>query len=137
MLRHKQKCGVAPCGLGALIGAGRRGGKPFDAGAILRQLDSPRGVCVLLADAPAEPAAALAGQSELVIYVQHPIARSSRRPGESRQTRLLGTRVFVEEGPGRDHLADQLADAVVSCPRESPTLRHKAELLRAIRPSAS
>ncbi|MBN2022318.1 MAG: PQQ-binding-like beta-propeller repeat protein [Pirellulales bacterium] len=138
MLQHRP---MVWCWMAAVMAilAARAGAEenPFDADAVLERLDSPRGICVLLADAPAEPAAALAARSELTIHVQHPdrqVVESARASLD--KLGLLGTRVFVEEGPWAPiHLADQLADAVVVLPeRVADASTHKAELLRAIRP---
>jgi len=105
--------------------------------ALLGRLESPRGIGVLLADDPAEPAAALARQSELLVYVQHPDAGvvASARVALDRAG-LLGTRVFVEQGDwSKIHLASQLADAVIVLPDGVDQAQpHRAELERVVRP---
>ena len=104
---------------------------------ILSQTGSERGICVLLGQQPAELAVALARQSELTVYVQLPtddaVAGARARVDAAG---MLGTRVYVEEGPwSHIHLADNLADFVVVTPAAiSSAKAHRAELLRVVNP---
>ena len=83
--------------------------------ALLRQLDSPRGICALPGDREARQAIELARASELMVYVQLDDAGdvvAARRAAET--AGLLNRRVYVEQGSAdRLHLADNLADLVV------------------------
>ena len=103
--------------------------------AILRELDCPRGIAVLLGDQDAKLAVPMARQSELLIYVQldsaEQVAAARRALDEAG---LLNRRVYVEQGSGAQiHLADNLADLVVAY---SVGLTSAAEnkLLRVLRP---
>ena len=103
--------------------------------AILRQLDSPRGICALPGDREARQAIELARASELMVYVQLDDAGdvvAARRAAET--AGLLNRRVYVEQGSAdRLHLADNLADLVVLL---GDTLGRvpQAEVLRILRP---
>lgn len=102
-----------------------------DAGPLLAKIGTPRGVCVVLGDAPA--ALELARGSELLVYVQAPDAKQVdelRRAADD--AGLLGKRLFVQQGPlSKLHLADNLADAVVAC---GETCTPPDELHRVLRP---
>ncbi len=102
--------------------------------AILDQLDSPRGICVIVDDRDAKLAIELAKASELLVYVQLPNAeavQSARRAVE--KTGLLNVRVFVEQGTNdRIHLADNLADIVAAAGADVKV--SKEESLRVLRP---
>ena len=103
--------------------------------AILRQLDSPRGICAMAGDREARQAIELARASELTVYVQLGDAdevAAARRAAES--AGLLNRRVYVEQGSDtRLHLADNLADLVVLV-SDAQGRVPEAEVLRVLRP---
>ncbi len=76
--------------------------------AILRQLDSPRGICAVVGDREGRQAIELARASELTVYVQLDNAGdvvAARRAADA--AGLLNRRVYVEQGSrARLHLAD-------------------------------
>jgi outer membrane protein assembly factor BamB len=102
---------------------------------IVRQLDSPRGIAVVLQDREAKFAIELAQASELTVFAQLTEARhveAARRVADARG--LLNRRVYVEEEKGtRIALADNLADAVVVCGPAPPQALER-EVLRVLRP---
>jgi len=102
---------------------------------ILRQLDSPRGICVVVGDREARQTIALARASELTLYVQLDDAGDvvvARRTAEA--AGLLNRRVYVEHGSAaRLHLADNLADLVVPL-GDALERVPRAEVLRVLRP---
>ena len=103
--------------------------------AILQQLDSPRGICVMAGDREARQAIELARASELTVYVQLGDAdevAAARRSTEA--AGLLNRRVYVEQGSDtRLHLADNLADLVVLLGDVRGRVP-EAEVLRVLRP---
>jgi outer membrane protein assembly factor BamB len=104
---------------------------------LLSRIGVDRGICVLLADDPAEMAVALARQSRLTVYVQLPGDESVQRTrARVDAAGMLGTRIYVEKGPwSKIHLADDLADAVVVAPESVAAVRgRQAELTRVLRP---
>src|SRR5262245_63240944 len=80
---------------------------------------------------PRTDAVALARTSELIVYAQSADAsKVDAMRAAADNSGLLGTRFFAEQGaPGRIHLADNLADAVIAT-AETP----RAEVLRVLRP---
>ncbi len=104
--------------------------------AMIQKIGAQRGICVLLSAEPAELAIALAGRSELTLYLQ------LRGNGQTESTRrrvddagMLGTRIYVEQGDwSHIHLADNLADAVIVPGQVAMTSAHREEMLRVIRP---
>ncbi|NUQ64736.1 MAG: hypothetical protein HUU20_19915, partial [Pirellulales bacterium] len=103
--------------------------------AILSQLESPRGICVVLGDREARLAVGLARGSELTMYVQLAEAgevAAARRAAEA--AGLLNRRVYVEQGSDAQvHLANNLADLVV-VPGDASGRTPRAEVLRILRP---
>jgi outer membrane protein assembly factor BamB len=103
--------------------------------AVLRQLDAPRGICLLAGDREAREAVAVAQASELTVYVQLDAAgdvTAARRAAET--AGLLNRRVYVEHGsPTRLHLADNLADLVVLL-GDARARVPRAEVMRVLRP---
>jgi len=85
--------------------------------AILKQLDSPRGLCAVLGDRQAERAIQIARASELQVYLQLAEAKdveAARRAADA--AGMLNRRVYADKGSeSRINLADNLADAVVVC----------------------
>lgn len=102
--------------------------------AVLRQVGSPRGLCVVLGDAECDVAVTLARRTELTIYLQRPDAagvEASRRKVDA--AGFYGSRIYVEQGPlDRLHLAANLADAVVVLANNPPVPLE--EVLRVLRP---
>lgn len=102
---------------------------------ILRQLDSPRGICVVVGDREARQTIALARASELTLYVQLDDAGDvvvARRTAEA--AGLLNRRVYIEHGSAAQlHLADNLADLVVPL-GDALERVPRAEVLRVLRP---
>ncbi len=100
---------------------------------VVHELDSTRGICVVLGKSTADLVIDLAQSSELTIFVQSTsdkdVLRTRKKLDEAG---LLNTRVYVEQGTtSQIHLAANLADIVV--------LKDKAqfkqvELLRVLRP---
>jgi outer membrane protein assembly factor BamB len=103
--------------------------------AIVRQLDSSRGICAVVGDREGRQAIALARASELTVYVQLDNAGdvvAARRAAEA--AGFLNRRVYVEQGSrARLHLADNLADLVVLLGDALGHTPH-AEVLRVLRP---
>ena len=131
-------CGVAllaavtACSTAQGAAAGRD-----DARSALAKIGTGKGVCAVVG-LPADRAEFLldlARQSELLIYFQSPdeehlatVRASALAAG------LLGDRIFVDKGdPGRVHLADNLADAVLVSSAVNSKVSEK-ELLRVLRP---
>jgi len=105
--------------------------------AILDQLESDRGICVLLGKAPTGLAVELARQSELTVYLQLPPEEPSAAVlAGLDDAGFLGTRVVVERGPwSHVHLADNLADVVVVTPDAAVMAEAcRDELFRVVRP---
>jgi len=103
---------------------------------IISQIGVDRGICVLAAPNSADLAVAMARQSELTIYMQQTSeaeVAAARRQLDA--AGLLGTRVYVEQGPSLEiHLADNLADAVVVPRLMAMTPDGRDALLRTVRP---
>jgi outer membrane protein assembly factor BamB len=115
------------------LSAGRAQQARDEARAMLEQIGASRGICVVLGDSAA--ALELARSSEFLVYVQTP---DSKQVEQTRQAAaaagLLGTRLFVLEGPwSRLHLADNLADAVI-VRGEAAEKTARDDLLRVLRP---
>ncbi len=105
-----------------------------DADAVLREIGTRRGVCVVLGDRQGELAAALARKSELTVVValaKRADVLAARQAAD--KAGLCNTRVYVVGGgPKRIPLADNLADAaVVPAELAGPA---RAEVLRVLRP---
>lgn len=94
-----------------------------------------RGICVVLGDSQGEFSRELARQSEWRVYQQSPDAAellTCRREADS--AGLLGTRVFVQQGPWSHlNLADNLADAVI-VRGEVEVKANRDDLMRVLRP---
>ena len=106
------------------------------AGECLAKIAVDRGICVLLADEPAELATAMAARSELIFYLQTADRDAAARAREALDAGLLGTRVYVETGDWSHlHLATGLADAAIVSPEVVQRGDvSEAELLRVVRP---
>jgi outer membrane protein assembly factor BamB len=122
--------------VGTLAGsAARAADVPLSADAVRAKLDLRRGICVVTGDRQCKLARALAGGSELLVFVQ--LARDEDVQAAARAADaagLYGRRIFVAKGPaGRIGLADDVADAaiVLGDPPDAPP---KAEVLRVLRP---
>lgn len=106
--------------------------------AIVKTLDSPRGVAVVVGDEAVRFAADLAEASELLVYVQ--VAEPERTDVARRRLDaqgLLNRRVYIEQGSdSRLHLADNLADAIVVC-RAGVEETLRKEALRVVRPGGT
>jgi outer membrane protein assembly factor BamB len=106
-----------------------------DSAAVVKAVDAPRGLCVILGDPEGNLAIKLARDSELMIYVQDPDAKHvdgirTRAADNS----FLGSRIFVHRGAlSRLHLADSLADVIVVQGEAVKAVPEK-ELLRVLRP---
>jgi outer membrane protein assembly factor BamB len=120
---------VSTCGTAALAAA------PVDEW--LRGLDAGKGIVAVL-DLPAggtEALIDLTKDSELVIYFQSSDAKQATAVREAAEiVRLLGQRVFVDDGPlSSVHLEDNVADAVLVATSAKDSVKD-AELLRVLRP---
>ncbi len=101
---------------------------------ILEKIGIMRGVCVLVGDANCDLAVALAGRSELILYVQLEQVRDVRDACRAAdRASLFGTRIFIGKGsPANLHVADNIADAVVVVNEQAGPSRK--ESLRVLRP---
>ena len=101
---------------------------------VLERIGVSRGICVVLNDSNCELALELARKSELLLYVQLQDSgdvESARQKADAEG--LYGTRVFIEKGaPEKLHLADNLADALISL--DEATGITEEEALRVLRP---
>lgn len=106
-----------------------------DVQAVLKQLDSPRGICAILGDREADFALKLARASELLIYVQLPGAKDVQAARQAvHAAGMLNSRVYVERGDSAHvHLADNLADLVIVRGVAQGQASEK-EVLRVLRP---
>ncbi|MBI5387738.1 MAG: PQQ-binding-like beta-propeller repeat protein [Verrucomicrobia bacterium] len=106
------------------------------AGALIERLGDQRGICVVLGDPRGELAVSLARGTEFLVYLQLPeraAVDDARRLVDA--AGLLGTRVYVEQGPlSRLHLADNVADALVAVGAAANL--PEAEALRVLHPRA-
>jgi outer membrane protein assembly factor BamB len=134
------KTAIVGCAVsvGLVAGAARAASasKP-DAAALVQRLPMTRGLCVVLDAEPGPLAIALAGQSKMIVYVQHPDPRTVAAARDAAQRAgMLGTRIYVEKGDwSRLHLADNLADAVIVTPASAPAAQAlRGELLRVVNP---
>lgn len=104
-----------------------------DAAAIVKKLDVPRGLCVVLGDPQGALALELARASELTIFLQAAKAdeaEAARKAADA--VGMLGSRIFVQQGDYRHlHLANDLADLVVGTQVGAAP---KEEVLRILRP---
>jgi len=103
--------------------------------AVLQQLDSLHGICVLAGDREARLAIDLARVSELTLYVQlHSADDVVSARGAADAAGFLNRRIFVGQGSSnRLHLADNLADVIV-LPKDDLGRFSQAEVLRVLRP---
>jgi len=103
-------------------------------GSLLDWIGARKGICVLPGDEACRVAIELAGQTDLLFYVQladREQADSARRAAD--RAGLYGTRIFVGAGPlDRLHLGNAIADAVV-VPGRTPEVSLR-ECLRVLRP---
>jgi hypothetical protein len=101
---------------------------------VMKQIGTPRGICVVLGDGKGELALQMAQESELLLYLQLPDAKTVetvRRIVDARG--FYGDRIYVEAGPlARLHLADNLADALVAVGDGAAV--PESEALRVLRP---
>ncbi len=108
-----------------------RGANPVDT--LLDQIGVTRGICVVVGDPRGDMALKLAGQSQLLVYVQladSPQVAALRQAAEA--AKLGATRIQVGQGDlQRLNLASNLADAVVVVGSASTP---ESELLRVLRP---
>jgi len=100
---------------------------------LLDQIGVNRGICVVLGDNDCESALQFARKSELLIYIQLPLAEGVQVAREiADEAGLYGNRIFIEKGSlARLHLADNLADALIDVGQTSVT---ETEVLRVLRP---
>jgi len=105
-----------------------------DAAQVLARLGQTRGLCVVLEDKDCRLALGLVRACDLTVYVQlagPADVEAARRAADD--AGFCGSRIFVDAGgPGRIHLADGLADAVVAPAGTGPAARDEA--LRVLRP---
>ncbi|MBN1911442.1 MAG: hypothetical protein JW818_16995, partial [Pirellulales bacterium] len=104
---------------------------------VLDQLDSRRGVGVLVGEGAAGLAEEMARQSELTLYVHLPTESDVKATcARLDDTGLLGTRVFVGRGgPESIPLATSLSDFVLVEPEQVLAAKpHVDELTRVVRP---
>src|SRR5262245_60344113 len=100
-----------------------------DSASLLKKIGVKRGI-VAVVGTGADPVE-LARSGELVVYAQStdPAKVAAMRAG-AEAAGVLGSRFFAEQGkPGRIHLADNVADAVIAT-AETP----RAEVVRVLRP---
>jgi outer membrane protein assembly factor BamB len=102
---------------------------------LLDQIGVARGICVLLGDSDCELALQLARKSELMVYIQLPLAedvQAARKIAD--EAGLYGNRIFIEEGSLEQlHLADNLADALITIGKAANI--SEAEALRVLCPA--
>ena len=105
----------------------------LDVADVLRKAGTNRGIAAVLGDVAG--ALELARGSEFLVYVQVPdaiLVEATRRQVDA--AGMLGTRVFVQQGPwDRLHLADNLADVVI-VRGEAAAAFSRADAMRALRP---
>ncbi len=105
-----------------------------ETGHLLERIGVRRGICVVLGEPSCRTAIRLAGRSDLLVYVQLPHAQQveqARRAAEA--AGLDATRLQIDQGaPGRLHLADNVADAVIVLGQRGGT--PEDEVLRVLRP---
>jgi outer membrane protein assembly factor BamB len=109
-------------------------GKIDEPAQIIKKSGVSRGICVLLEDTGCELAIKLAQESELLIYVQLTDAEDVETARQSvDEAGFYGSRIFIEKGElTRIHLADNLADVLVSADKEIKV--NESEVLRILRP---
>jgi len=100
---------------------------------IAERVGIDRGICVISGDAGCRLALQLAEGTELLVYVQLPDAEAVRAACEAAdRAGFYGKRIFIEKGsPDRIHLADNMADVVVT--RRGADVAED-EILRILRP---
>lgn len=108
---------------------------------VLKSIGARRGLCVVLGDRDCAFARAMAGRSEVLVFVQ---LSDPAQVAAARKTAydagLYGTRIYVDGGPMRRiHLADNLADAVVAlgAAARKATGAARREILRVLRPGGT
>ena len=101
---------------------------------LLDQIGVTRGICVVLGDDGCERTLQLAGNSELLIYLQLPRSEDVQAAREiADEAGLYGNRIFIEKGAtSKLHLADNLADVLIAVGRQTGV--SEAEALRVLRP---
>ncbi len=101
---------------------------------LIDQIGVTRGICVVLGDAGCQRTLQLAGNSELLIYLQLPRAEDVQAACKiADEAGLYGNRIFIEKGAtSKLHLADNLADALIAVGRQTDV--SEAEVLRVLRP---
>ena len=101
---------------------------------ILNKIGVTRGICVLLGDIGGKMAISLARESELLIYLQLTSAEDVKAASRAIDSAgFYGTRIFVDKGTlSRVHLADNLADALITVGKE--TKISESEVLRVLCP---
>jgi len=111
----------------AVSGAGKD--KP-----LLDQMGVTKGICVVLGDAECKRALELARQSELLIYLQLPLAEDVHAARViADKAGFYGNRIFIEKGSlERLHLAANLADVLIAVGQADNI--SEAEALRVLRP---
>lgn len=113
----------------------RAAGSELDAETVLKQLESPKGICAIVGDAKAGLAIGLAQASEQIVYVQLDDAKAVQAARQAAdEAGLLNRRVYVEQGSTTCvHLANNVADTVVLCGESASRVAEK-ESLRILRP---
>lgn len=103
--------------------------------AIVAQLESLRGICVILGDRDVALATKLARVSELLIYVQMPDGRDVEAARRSLSSGgLLNKRVYLERGENSHvHLASNLADLAIVLDSGQDRVS-RGEVMRVLRP---
>ena len=101
---------------------------------VLEKVDVSRGICVILGDTTGSLTSRLAGDTELLLYVQ---LKCPERVEQLRQRMdsagFLGRRVWIGRGDlSRIHLADNLADVLIAV--NDPAGISRDESLRVLRP---
>lgn len=101
---------------------------------LVSQLETTRGICVVLGDSTGEIAIDLARKTELLIYSQLSRAEDVARARLATDSAgFYGSRIYVEQGAlNHLHLADNLADIVLAV--GSATSVPRDEALRVVRP---
>ena len=101
---------------------------------LLEQLGVNRGICVVLGDPSGELAMELARESDLLVYTQLPKSEQVDRVRRAAEAAGLdATQIQIDQGdPGRLHLADNVADALVAVGDVGQLSQREA--LRVLRP---
>lgn len=108
-----------------------------DSKQVLSELGVERGICVVVADSNPQFAIDLARDSQLIVYAcSDDKDHLSSLQAAAHKAGLLGTRLYVQRGASRIHLADNLADAAVVEGRAADN-KLLAELSRVTHPGAT